>query len=322
MNNSVAKKPVLKKVTRNSIDTSRDANQATIDEDVPFDTNVTDSHSNDAKIDQLERLSQSALAERTDDEVSNEYVGRWNKLISQTNWDKGRIIGQWRQAAIDNGDDAINYSDEVWARKVEGVSSQHVGRLRRVYDRFDAEHGSYPKLFWSHFLAAMDWDDAQMYLEGASQSGWSVSQMRHQRWQANGGDADQRPQSSDIVAVDYDDAYESPTAVEDERAVDSDRDDRISTGPRAEDPDFGDESGSGNVATADDDRGNNEMSDDELLTSVNPFLTLPELPEDVADAMEQMKLAIVRHRCRDWAEFPQQQVLDVLDALRKFALQA
>jgi hypothetical protein len=46
---------------------------------------------------------------------------------------------------------------------------------------------------------------------------------------------------------------------------------------------------------------------------------MPNMPEDVAEAVEHMKLAIVRHRCRDWEEIPQADMIKVVEALRKFA---
>ena len=30
--------------------------------------------------------------------AATEYVGRWNRLVSTTNWEKGRIICEWREA--------------------------------------------------------------------------------------------------------------------------------------------------------------------------------------------------------------------------------
>ncbi|MCU0720641.1 MAG: hypothetical protein MUC83_13110 [Pirellula sp.] len=30
-------------------------------------------------------------------EVTAPFVGKWNTLISQTNWEKGRIISEWRK---------------------------------------------------------------------------------------------------------------------------------------------------------------------------------------------------------------------------------
>ena len=29
-------------------------------------------------------------------EDSSPFVGRWNELVSTTNWEKGRLIGEWR----------------------------------------------------------------------------------------------------------------------------------------------------------------------------------------------------------------------------------
>src|SRR5205807_8097628 len=56
-----------------------------------------------------------------------------------------------------------------------------VGRLRRAYERFDGLRGDFPSLYWSHFQAALDWEDSEMWLEGAYQSGWSVADMRRER---------------------------------------------------------------------------------------------------------------------------------------------
>ena len=72
------------------------------------------------------------------DTASQPYLGRWNLLVSTTNWEKGRIISDWRQTLIDAGAPAQEYSDDAWSRRVGGVSGQHVGRLRRVFERFGA----------------------------------------------------------------------------------------------------------------------------------------------------------------------------------------
>lgn len=118
------------------------------------------------------------------DSNSESFVGRWQSLVSQTNWEKGKIISEWRQAKIDDSASASQYSDEAWASMVGFVTCQHVGRLRRVYDRFGETWSTYAGLYWSHFWAALDWDDAELWLEGASQSRWSISQMRKTRAQA------------------------------------------------------------------------------------------------------------------------------------------
>ena len=113
--------------------------------------------------------------------TSQPFIGRWNHLVSRTNWDKGRIISDWRQSLIDAGAPQTAYSDDVWSRLVGGVTSQHVGRLRRVFLRYGQVSESYQGLYWTHFQAALDWDDAEMWLQGALDNGWSVSRMRRQR---------------------------------------------------------------------------------------------------------------------------------------------
>src|SRR5215472_3659573 len=131
------------------------------------------------------------------DETSAPFLGQWNRLVSTTNWEKGRIILEWRQALIAAEAPAADYSDEAWSTRVGNVTGQHVGRLRRVYERFDALRAELTALYWSHFQAALDWDDAEMWLEGAQQSGWSVAEMRRQRWQTLGAIEADRPREDD-----------------------------------------------------------------------------------------------------------------------------
>ena len=178
--------------------------------------------------------------------LAEPFVGQWNTLISTTNWEKGRIIADWRQALKDEGAPSTHYSDEAWVRRVGGVTSPHVGRLRRVFEKFGETHETYPGVFWSHFLAALDWEDAPLWLEGAAQESWSVSQMREQRWQANGAVESQRPTASQVIEVDLDEDVVLPAqGGGSDRKYDDDAD-GINVGPIPEGPDFGDEPDYGN----------------------------------------------------------------------------
>ena len=85
-------------------------------------------------------------------EVSAHFIGRWSELISTTNWEKGKIISLWRETLREAGAPSSAFSDEAWCRCVGGVTPQHVGRLRRVYDRFQASYTTFAGLYWSHFL--------------------------------------------------------------------------------------------------------------------------------------------------------------------------
>lgn len=254
---------------------------------------------------------------------SEPFVGRWQQLVSQTNWEKGKIIYEWRLALVAQEAPATSYSDEAWAKQVGGVTSQHVGRLRRVYERFADSYASYEGLYWSHFLAALDWDDAELWLEGGARSGWSVSEMRRTRLQAMGGDPTTIDPNAPREDVELDDGFvelepESSKLDDSERA---DRDFEDASGPVFEGPDFGEDGD--DDASSDRSSTNSQFEIDGLSTvmagGTNPFLELGDLPADVADAMEQFKLCIIRHRASNWSDMSQTKMLQILDALRQFA---
>ena len=43
----------------------------------------------------------TAEFDATTTEASAPYVGRWNRLISTTNWEKGASIAQWRELLLE-----------------------------------------------------------------------------------------------------------------------------------------------------------------------------------------------------------------------------
>ena len=258
--------------------------------------------------------------------ASQPFVGRWNQLVSTTNWEKGRIICQWREALIAADAPAAEYADDAWSRLVGGVTGQHVGRLRRVYQRFGDSFKKYRGLFWSHFQAATEWNDAEMWLEGAVQSKWSVSEMRRTRWQTLGGGEDTRPRDAEIVISETDedfsradDAGDSPDKNSSPGAITGKLAD-VHAGPRHDGPDFGDEAAPGGsdahhrTATADNGAGK------EPNAVIRPFENLPELPDDLAEAFDTFKLAILHHKTEGWKKVSCDAVLESLNALKALAL--
>jgi hypothetical protein len=256
--------------------------------------------------------------------ASQPFVGRWNRLISTSNWEKGRIICQWRDELLAAGSLSAEYSDEAWSNLVGGVSGQHVGRLRRVFQRFGETQQQYKGLFWSHFQAALDWQDAEMWLEGAVQSGWSVSRMRQQRWETLGRVEADKPQDGDITASDLDEDYvagsETPRSKDPPGAISGTYEEV--QGPRLEGPDFGDDDDSGTSSGAS--RLSSTALDGEsgsgsTVDLVRPFENLPELPDDLADAFENFKLALLHHKTDGWRQISLGNVLQTLDALKALA---
>lgn len=252
-------------------------------------------------------------------EASTPFVGQWRTLISTTNWDKGRIICGWRGSLESAGANATEYSDEAWAQLVGGVTGQHVGRLRRVFQRFGEVHVEYEGLYWSHFQAATEWNDAEMWLEGALQNKWSVSQMRGQRWEVTGqGPAPAEPADDDDIATGLRDAEDNAEPADPRPAESADAAVAEHAEVKSSEP-----SASTN-SDAD------EMTDDDQETSataaerrdgpaVKPFAELPDLPDDLADAFESFKLAILTHKLTGWAEISKADVLGVLDSLKQLA---
>jgi hypothetical protein len=47
-----------------------------------------------------------------------------------------------------------------------------------------------------------------------------------------------------------------------------------------------------------------------------PFENVPPLPDDLAEALDALKLAIVRHRASGWTDVSPQDVLAALDGLK------
>lgn len=258
------------------------------------------------------------VAQEVLDEASLPFVGRWNQLVSNTNWEKGRIIYQWRDALVASGAAATEYSDEAWSRRVGGVTGQHVGRLRRVYQKFGQVHAEYAGLYWSHFQAALDWDDAELWLEGAVQSNWSVSQMRHQRWDAMGALDEERPHDEEIVTGELDEDFE-PAANEPPATSENRSTANAELGAREEGPDFGDADDDSDAPTASGASVYSEAVDEATVQFVRPFAELTELPEDLAEAFEAFKLALLRHKMNGWEEISCEDVLASLEALKQLA---
>ena len=101
-------------------------------------------------------------------EASQPYVGRWSRLVSTTNWEKGRIIVEWRESLVAQG------------RPVERVFRRSLGSAGRRRDRSacrpaaarvisgSARCRRFAGLYWSHFQAALDWTTRKCGLKARS----------------------------------------------------------------------------------------------------------------------------------------------------------
>jgi len=260
-------------------------------------------------------------ADQVDGELegtSQPFVGRWNQLVNTTNWEKGRIITQWREALIDRDLPATEYSDEAWAILVGGVTGQHVGRLRRVYQRYGPSYEQYEELFWSHFQAALDWDDAEMWLEGAIRNEWSISQMRGKRWETLGTPPEQQLAETEADGLDVELETTAKPASADGSAASS----KSSTvQPIAAEVAAPEETQSSAKASASEyPASTGTQSPAQTSKRIRLKVDVEKLPDDLAEAFEAFKLAIIAHRRENWSETTPTVVVECLDALRELAL--
>ena len=266
------------------------------------------------------------------DQLSEPIVGKWNVLVSQTNWEKGALILHWRNELIAAGLPNTVYSDEAWARRVGNVTAQHVGRLRRVAERFDKENRSFPGLYWSHFFAVLDWDDAELWLEGAVQNDWSVAQMRAQRWEAVGAPDGYKPREEDVFVTEIDEyIYSRQPALE---RVPPDRIEGRSAEIGTIDAIEGFDACSVAVPVSaaeppkkkeqpKKDRAKQLESNGHVPATGKLLMSLKgiaEFPADLAESLELLKVAILNHKLADWKSIPAERVYQSLEALKMLTI--
>ncbi len=255
------------------------------------------------------------------DQTSQQYLGQWNRLVSTTNWEKGRIITLWRSELMSANAEPNGFSDDAWSRRVGNVTGQHVGRLRRVYERFAASHDSYQGLYWSHFQAALDWHDAEMWLEGAVQNDWSVSTMRTQRFETLNPVDEAPPREDDLVVAEVDEDSGEADAASALRQGDVEQ---IQPFGKSQDRGAFDGRSPESDAAADSAKAAPweaaQRAEQPGAEAVRPFARLAELPSDLADAFESYKLALLRHKLDGWQQISRSDAIASLDALKELAL--
>ena len=213
---------------------------------------------------------------------------------------------------------AAEYSDEAWSQLVGDVTAQHVGRLRRVHERFAKTWQSYEGLYWTHFLAALDWDDAEMWLEGALQNHWSVAKMRRQRWETLGSVAADEPLDAQIVAEEADlDPFLEAGTPSDLYIEDVENVARLKL-PR---PHTRIPAGRNNRKR--------KRTTDRIVEPIialpsgvaaEPLESLDDFPEDFVDAFEDFRHVILQHKKSGWQELTREDVLQSLESLRLVVL--
>lgn len=106
--------------------------------------------------------------------------------LSSCNWTIGRCACEWTQRW------ARGRTDAEFGVRV-GLSSDQVCQRRLVWERFADVRGQYQRLSWSHFYAALNWDDSAECLQWAEDLGATVAEMKAWRRSQHGEDLTQPP---------------------------------------------------------------------------------------------------------------------------------
>ncbi len=248
------------------------------------------------------------------EEAAREYLGRWNRLISSTNWEKGRIISQWREALIEAAHrrPAIPTRHGAARRAMSRPStlagcgaSINVSSPRGI--RIRASIGATSKPRWIGTTPKCG-SKARCKTVGRSRrcktsdrKPWALvqEQVEAEAIELDEDAADVPPdRPPEGTAASAADAGAAAAAVEDDVAIDA-----VGDGD-SDSNDFADAAG----------------SFEQEPVAPRPFENLPHLPADLREAFDSFKLAIVHHRIARWQEASLEDVLATLDALRQLAL--
>jgi hypothetical protein len=113
-------------------------------------------------------------------------IDRAQSAVSRCNWDVGECAALWTKRF------SRGRTDADFAQLVQ-LSPDQVYQRRRVWETFADIYHTYPGLKWSHFYAAINWDDAAECLQWAQEIEATVAEMRAwrkaQRGEDLGGDS-------------------------------------------------------------------------------------------------------------------------------------
>jgi hypothetical protein len=135
------------------------------------------------------------------------------------------------------------------------------------------------------------------------------------RWESIGAPADKKPRAEDIITADMD---------EDVNPMD---DSNVAPGSVGviDDVDSSGEPFDASTSHGNDDGqfdGNDGMSNESMIDfgedfdPIRPFEGLPQLPEDLQEAFDSIKVAILNHKVSGWRDVPCDNVLTALNALK------
>jgi len=123
-------------------------------------------------------------------ETEQQLVHRAQEALSQCRWVVGECAAQWTIRYARGRTDA-DFGAQL------GLSGDQVYQRRRVWECFAEIRDQYKVLKWSHFYAALTWDDAQDCLQWAEETQSTVAEMKAWRRAQRGEDLSEPPPFAD-----------------------------------------------------------------------------------------------------------------------------
>lgn len=114
-------------------------------------------------------------------ETEDQLVERARLALSRCNWEIGECAAAWTRRF------ARGRTDADFGALI-GLSGDQVYQRRRVWETFSDVADRYDRLKWSHFYAALNWDDAAECLQWANDMAATVAEMRAWRRAQHGED--------------------------------------------------------------------------------------------------------------------------------------
>jgi len=122
-------------------------------------------------------IAPTDLTQATEEQL----IDRAQQSVFDSNWVVGECASLWTTRY------ARGRTDADFAQHV-GLSADQVYQRRRVWETFAGERDRFAGLRWSHFYAALTWDDALESLDWAQQTLSTVAEMRAWRRARRGED--------------------------------------------------------------------------------------------------------------------------------------
>lgn len=122
-------------------------------------------------------MSESKRAAESEEQL----VSRAQEAVSHCRWVVGECAQKWTERY------ARGRTDADFANLI-GLSADQVYQRRRVWETFAASRDDFKSLKWSHFYAALTWEDAVDSLRWAEETRSTVAEMRAWRRAQRGED--------------------------------------------------------------------------------------------------------------------------------------